>query len=77
MDLQHNYSSLKKEVNIQRQRRILRIPATFAEPGFISELMLGASLWDLRMFSFLFRMKLIAENDSDTILVGKELLQES
>ena len=31
-------SSLKMEVDIRRQRRILRITATFVESGFISEL---------------------------------------
>ena len=39
------------DVDIQRQRRILRITETFAEPGFISELRSGASLRNLRRFS--------------------------
>ena len=70
-------SSLKMEFNIRRQSRILQITATLAEPGFISKLVLGASLQDIRRFSFLSRMRLIVENDLDTILAGKELLQES
>ena len=69
-------SSLKMEVDIWRQGRILRIPATLAEPGLISELRLCASLRDLRIFAFLYRMKLISENALDTIIAGKELLQE-
>ena len=39
------------EVDIRRQRRILRITVTFAEPEFISELRSGASLQDLRRFA--------------------------
>ena len=45
-------SSLKMEVDIRRQGRIFRIPATLAEPWFISELRLGASLRFLRRFAF-------------------------
>ena len=70
-------SSLKMEVYIWRQRRILRIPETFAEPGFISEPRSGAFLRDLRRFSFLSHMKFIVENALYTILAGNELLQES
>ena len=70
-------SSLKMEVNIRRQRHILRFPATLSEPGFISELRSGASLRDIRRFAFLYRMNLIVQNSLDTILLGKELLQES
>ena len=70
-------SSLKIEVNIWRQRRILRIPATLAEPGFIYGLRSGASIRALRRFYFLSRTNLIVENDLDTILAGKELIQES
>ena len=53
------YSSLKMEVDILRQRRIHQIPATLAEPGFISELRSGASLWALGRLAFLSRMNLI------------------
>ena len=70
-------SLLKMEVDIQRKRRILRIPTTILEPGFLSELNSGASLWDLRRFSFLSPMILIVENDLDTIITVKELLKES
>ena len=60
--------SLKLEFNIRRQRRILRIPTTLAEPGFI--------LTKVRCISPGFK-KRIAENYLDAILVAKELLQES
>ena len=70
-------SSLKMEVNIRRQRRILRIPVKLAELGFISELRSGVYLRALRIYAFLSRMNLIVENALDTILAGKELLQES
>ena len=69
-------SSLRMEVNIRRQRRILRITVTLVEPGFISELGPGASPRDLRRLSFFNHMNLIVENALDTILAGKELLQE-
>ena len=71
------YNSLKMEVDIRRQRRILRIPVTIMEPGFISELSSGASLRALIIFSFLSYMNLIVENALDAIISGKELLQKS
>ena len=71
------YSSLKMEVYIRRQRHILQITATLAEPGFISELSPGESPRALIKFAFFSRMNLIVKNALDTILVGKELIQES
>ena len=65
------------EFNILMQRRILRFPSTLAELGFISELRSGASLRDIRRLAFLYRMNLIVDNALDTILTGKELLQDS
>ena len=70
-------SSLKMEVYILRQRRIIQITATLSEPGFISELRSGASPRALIIFAFLSCMNLIVENALDTILAGKELIQES
>ena len=63
-------SSLKMEFDIQRQRRILRIPETLAEPGLISELRSGEFLWDLRRFDFMSCKRLIVENTLDSILAG-------
>ena len=65
------------EVDIRRQRRILRITTTLSEPGFIYELRSGASIWAVRIFDFFSHMNLIVENALDNILAGKELLQES
>ena len=65
------------EVDILRQRRILQITETHAEPGLISDLMLGAYIRDLRRFYFLYRVNLIVKNVLDSVLEGKEKLQES
>ena len=64
------------EIDIGRQTHILRIPAKPADPGFISELRSGASLRAIVIFALLYRIKLIVENDLDSIISGKKLPQE-
>ena len=70
-------SSLEMDVDIRRQGLNLRIPATLEQPGLISELRSGASLWDIITFDSFYRTDFILENYLYTILASKELLQES
>jgi hypothetical protein len=58
-------------LEIESQRRYLRLPFILAEPGFVSELRRGPALRSLRRIFLLCRVQRIVEDCLDEILTGK------
>jgi hypothetical protein len=58
-------------LEVESQRRYLRLPFILAEPGFVSELRRGPALRSLRRIFLLCRVQRIVEDCLDEILTGK------
>lgn len=58
-------------LEIENQRRYLRLPLTLAEPTFLAELRRGPALRSLRRIFLLSRIQRLVEDCLDEILTGK------
>jgi hypothetical protein len=64
-------SSMRYYLDVESQRRDLRIPLTLAEPAFIDGLRRGQALRSLRRLFVLCRVQRIIEDSLDEILSGE------
>ena len=58
-------------LEIESQRRSLRLPFILAEPSFVLELRRGSALRSLRRMFLLCRVQRIVEDSLDAIIAGK------
>jgi hypothetical protein len=65
------HSVLEMQIEVENQRRPLRLPFILAEPAYTAELRQGAALRALRRISLMNRLNAIVENTLDDILAGK------
>jgi hypothetical protein len=65
------HSVLEMQIEVENQRRPLRLPLILAEPSYTAELRQGAALRALRRISVMNRLNAIVENVLDDILTGE------
>lgn len=65
------YSAIKMQLEVEDQRRSLRLPMTLAEATYVTELRQGAAIRALRRISLLSRLTTIVDNALDDVFSGK------
>lgn len=66
------HSVMEMQLDVENQRRYLRMPLTLAEPTYVAELRQGAALRALRRISVLNRLNAIVENVLDETFNGRQ-----
>ena len=68
------HSVIEMQLEVENQRRSLRLPLILAEPAYVAELRQGGALRALRRIHVLSRLNAVVENSLDDIFSGKKLI---